>query len=180
VTYFFNGRVGEAYANEDRVIVPSPKVATYDETPAMSAREISDEVINAIEAEKYSFIVVNYANGDMVGHTGKPEAIIQSIEALDREVGRLLDCAVAHEYSVIVTADHGNCEEMVDESTGAPHTQHTSYPVPCLVMDKNRWQLASGEGLSSVAPTVLQLMGVDQPDTMPAHSLLISPVAKAS
>ncbi|WP_455197906.1 2,3-bisphosphoglycerate-independent phosphoglycerate mutase [Kaarinaea lacus] len=180
VTYFFNGRVGEAYANEDRVIVPSPKVATYDETPEMSAREISDEVISAIEAEKYSFIVVNYANGDMVGHTGKPEAIIQSIEALDREVGRLLDCAVAHEYSVIVTADHGNCEEMVDESTGAPHTQHTSYPVPCLVVDKNRWQLASGEGLSSVAPTVLQLMGVDQPDTMPAHSLLISPVAKAS
>lgn len=180
VTYFFNGRAGEAYANEDRVIVPSPKVATYDETPAMSAREISDEVISAIEAEKYSFIVVNYANGDMVGHTGKPEAIIQSIEALDREVGRLLDCAVAHEYSVIVTADHGNCEEMVDESTGAPHTQHTSYPVPCLVVDKNRWQLASGEGLSSVAPTVLQLMGIDQPDTMPAHSLLISPVAKAS
>lgn len=180
VTYFFNGRVGEAYANEDRVIVPSPKVATYDETPAMSAREISDEVIGAIEAEKYSFIVVNYANGDMVGHTGKPEAIIQSIEALDREVGRLLDCAVAHEYSVIVTADHGNCEEMVDESTGAPHTQHTCYPVPCLVVDTNRWQLANGAGLSSVAPTVLQLMGVDQPDTMPAHSLLTSPVAKAS
>jgi 2,3-bisphosphoglycerate-independent phosphoglycerate mutase len=180
VTYFFNGRVGEAYANEDRVIVPSPKVATYDETPAMSAREISDEVIGAIEAEKYSFIVVNYANGDMVGHTGKPEAIIQSIEALDREVGRLLDCAVAHEYSVIVTADHGNCEEMVDETTGAPHTQHTPYPVPCLVVDTNRWQLANGAGLSSVAPTVLQLMGVDQPDTMPAHSLLISPVAKAS
>ncbi|WP_455366798.1 2,3-bisphosphoglycerate-independent phosphoglycerate mutase [Kaarinaea lacus] len=180
VTYFFNGRVGEAYPNEDRVIVPSPKVATYDEAPAMSAREISDEVITAIEAEKYSFIVVNYANGDMVGHTGKPEAIIQSIEALDREVGRLLDCAVEYEYSVILTADHGNCEEMVDVSSGAPHTQHTVYPVPCLVIDKNRWQLASGAGLSSVAPTVLQLMGIDQPDTIPAHSLLISPVAKAS
>jgi len=179
VTYFFNGRVGEAYPHEDRVIVPSPKVSTYDEAPAMSAREISDEVIKAISADKYSFIVVNYANGDMVGHTGKPDAIIQSIETLDREVGRLLDCAVEHDYSVILTADHGNCEEMVDQSTGAPHTQHTSYPVPCLVIDKYRWQLASGEGLSSVAPTVLQLMGIKQPDSMPSHSLLIEPVAKA-
>ena len=180
VTYFFNGRVGEAYANEDRVIVPSPKVATYDEAPAMSAREVSDEVIQAIESEKYSFLIVNYANGDMVGHTGKPEAIIQSIEALDYEVGRLWDCAIEHEYSVILTADHGNCDEMVDASTGAPHTQHTSYPVPCMVVDKNRWQLASGAGLSSVAPTVLQLMGVEQPDAMPSNSLLISRVAKAS
>lgn len=182
VTYFFNGRVGEAYPHEDRVIVPSPKVSTYDEAPAMSAREISDEVIKAISTDdKYSFIVVNYANGDMVGHTGKPEAIIQSIEALDHEVGRLLDCAVEDGYSVILTADHGNCEQMVDQSTGAPHTQHTSYPVPCLVIDnKHRWQLASGAGLSSVAPTVLQLMGIEQPDAMPAHSLLIEPVAKAS
>lgn len=180
VTYFFNGRVGEAYPQEDRVIVPSPKVATYDEAPAMSAHEISDEVIQAIETEKYSFLVVNYANGDMVGHTGKPEAIIQSIEALDHEVGRLLDCAIEHEYSVILTADHGNCEEMVDSSTGAPHTQHTAYPVPCLVIDKSRWQLASGAGLSSIAPTVLQLMGIDQPASMPSQSLLIAPVAKAS
>lgn len=180
VTYFFNGRVGEAYPHEDRVIVASPRVATYDEAPAMSAHEISDEVIQAIEAEKYSFIVVNYANGDMVGHTGKPEAIIQSIEALDHEVGRLLDCAIEYEYSVILTADHGNCEEMVDQITGAPHTQHTAYPVPCLIIDKNRWQLASGAGLSSVAPTVLQLMGIDQPDSIPSQSLLISPVAKAS
>lgn len=180
VTYFFNGRVGEAYPHEDRVIVPSPKVSTYDEAPAMSAREVSDEVIKAISADKYSFIVVNYANGDMVGHTGKPEAIIQSIEALDHEVGRLLDCAVEHEYSIILTADHGNCEEMVDRSTGVPHTQHTSYPVPCLVIDKHCWQLARGEGLSSVAPTVLQLMGIKQPDAMPSHSLLIEPVAKAS
>jgi 2,3-bisphosphoglycerate-independent phosphoglycerate mutase len=180
VTYFFNGRVGEAYPNEDRIIVPSPKVATYDETPAMSAHEISDEVIRAIESGKYDFIVVNYANGDMVGHTGIPDAIIRSVEALDYEVGRLLDCAIAHEYSVIVTADHGNCEEMVDALTGAPHTQHTSNPVPCLVIDRRHWQLTRGAGLSNIAPTVLQLMGIDQPDSMPSQSLLIAPVAKAS
>ncbi len=180
VTYFFNGRVGEAYPNEDRIIVPSPKVATYDETPAMSAHEISDEVIRAIESGKYAFIVVNYANGDMVGHTGIPDAIIQSVEALDCEVGRLLDCAIEHEYSVIVTADHGNCEEMVDALTGEPHTQHTSNPVPCLVVDRRYWQLASGAGLSSIAPTVLQLMGIEQPHSMPSQSLLITSVAKAS
>lgn len=180
VTYFFNGRVGEAYANEDRKIVPSPNVATYDETPAMSAHEISDEVITAIQGREYSFIVVNYANGDMVGHTGKPEAIIQSIEALDKEVARVLDSAIENEFSVIVTADHGNCEEMVDSITGVPHTQHTEFPVPCMVVDKNYWELANGAGLSSIAPTVLQLMGIEQPDCMTSESLLVSPIAIAS
>ena len=180
VTYFFNGRVGEAYANEDRKIVPSPKVATYDETPAMSAHEISDEVIAAIQSREYAFIVVNYANGDMVGHTGKPEAIIQSIEALDKEVARVFDSAIENEFSVVLTADHGNCEEMIDSVTGDPHTQHTGFPVPCMVADKNSWELATGAGLSSIAPTVLQLMGIEQPDCMPSESLLVSPIAKAS
>ena len=123
--------------------------------------------------------MVNYANGDMVGHTGEPEAIIQSIEALDKEVGRVLDSAIDHDYSVIVTADHGNCEEMVDPITGVPHTQHTGFPVPCMIADLNNWELATGAGLSSIAPTVLQLMGIEQPDSMPSHSLLVSPIAKA-
>jgi len=179
VTYFFNGRVGEAHANEDRKIVPSPKVGTYDQAPAMSAHEVSDEVLAAIQGEEYAFIVVNYANGDMVGHTGKSDAIIQSIEVLDKEVGRVLDSAIDHEYSVIVTADHGNCEEMVDPITGVPHTQHTGFPVPCMIADLNNWELATGAGLSSIAPTVLQLMGIEQPDSMPSHSLLVSPIAKA-
>ena len=179
VTYFFNGRRGEAYPLEDRVIVPSPHVATYDLAPAMSASEVSDEVIKAINSQQYGFIVVNYANGDMVGHTGKEDAIIRSIEAMDHEVGRMLDVAVANEYSVILTADHGNCEEMVDAVTGAPHTQHTSFPVPCMVLDETRWQLATGAGLSSIAPTVLRLMGIEQPDSMVSQSLLVSPVAKA-
>jgi len=180
VTYFFNGRLGEAYPNEDRVIVPSPKVATYDLAPEMSAREVSNEVIRALNSGKYSFIVVNYANGDMVGHTGKEAAIIASLEALDREVGRVLDVAREKQYSVIVTADHGNCEEMVDRKTGAPHTQHTVYPVPCMIIDKQSWLLNPNAGLSSIAPTVLQLMGLEQPATMTSKSLLISRVAKAS
>lgn len=180
VTYFFNGRLGEAYENEDRVIVPSPKVSTYDLAPAMSAREISDEVIKAMSNDEYAFIVVNYANGDMVGHTGKQDAIIASIEALDHEVGRVLDAAKHKEYSVILTADHGNCEEMVDSKTGAPHTQHTVYPVPCMILDKEEWQLSTNAGLSSIAPTVLQLMGVQQPSTMASSSLLIEKIAKAS
>jgi 2,3-bisphosphoglycerate-independent phosphoglycerate mutase len=116
----------------------------------------------------------------MVGHTGKPEAIIRSIEALDTEVARVLDSAIDNEYSVILTADHGNCEEMVDSTTGAPHTQHTAFPVPCMVADKDYWELATGAGLSSIAPTVLQLMGIEQPDCMPSESLLVSSIAKAS
>lgn len=180
VTYFFNGRLGEAYENEDRVIVPSPKVATYDLAPEMSAREISDEVIKAINTQEYAFIVVNYANGDMVGHTGKESAIIASIEALDREVGRVLDVASEEGYSVILTADHGNCEEMVDRKTGAPHTQHTIFPVPCMIIDEVEWQLNTNAGLSAIAPTVLQLMGIEQPASMNSGSLLTDNVAKAS
>lgn len=180
VTYFFNGRLGEAYPNEDRVIVPSPRVATYDLAPAMSAKEVSDEVIRALNSSEYAFIVVNYANGDMVGHTGKKDAIIASIEALDREVGRVLDVAKDKQFSVILTADHGNCEEMVDRKTGAPHTQHTIYPVPCMIIDKENWQLSANAGLSAIAPTVLQLMGLEQPTTMTSTSLLTSKVAKAS
>jgi 2,3-bisphosphoglycerate-independent phosphoglycerate mutase len=180
VTYFFNGRQGEAYPGEDRVIIPSPQVATYDLAPAMSAREVSDAVIDAIKQQQYGFIVVNFANGDMVGHTGKVDAIIRSLEALDHEVGRLLDVAVQAQYSVIVTADHGNCEQMVDAQSGAPHTQHTSFPVPCMVLDETRWQLATGAGLSSIASTILQLLGLDVPASMVSKSLLVSPVAQAS
>ena len=180
VTYFFNGRLGEAYPNEDRIIVPSPKVATYDLQPEMSAKEVSDQVILALKSGEYSFIVVNYANGDMVGHTGKPEAIIDSLEALDHEVGRVLDSAKETEYSVILTADHGNCEEMVDPKTGAPQTQHTVFPVPCMIMDSENWQLNSGLGLSAIAPTVLQLMGIEIPQGMTSNTLIKSDVAKAS
>jgi len=120
-------------------------------------------------------MVVNFANGDMVGHTGIPEAIIQAVEVLDSEVGRVLDAASENHCSVILTADHGNCEEMVDPVTGGPQTAHTVYPVPCLVMDETAWQLRIGAGLSSIAPTVLHLMGLHIPKEMTGKSLLLKP-----
>jgi 2,3-bisphosphoglycerate-independent phosphoglycerate mutase len=180
VTYFFNGGRGDAFPGEDRVIIDSPKVATYDLQPEMSAPQVADAVVEALRGRQYAFLVVNFANGDMVGHTAVPEAIIKTVETLDREVGRVLDVATAEGYSVVLTADHGNCEEMVDPVTGAPHTQHTVYPVPSLVIDQTPWQLSIGAGLSSIAPTVLQLMGLQQPATMHGQSLLLKPLAASA
>lgn len=173
VTYFFNGGKKVPFAGEEHVMVKSPNVATYDMQPEMSAAGVADKVIAALESKDYGFILVNFANGDMVGHTAVPEAVIKAVEALDREVGRVLDAAVAAEYSVVLTADHGNCDEMVDPVTQEPHTQHTLYPVPCLVIDQANWHLLPGGDLSSVAPTVLQLMGLQQPPSMTGKSLLM-------
>ena len=139
----------------------------------MSAAEVADKIIEALEQGEYSFILVNFANGDMVGHTAVRDAVIKAVEALDTHVGRVLDAAVKAEYSVILTADHGNCDEMVDPVTQEPHTQHTLYPVPVLVIDETNWHLRPGGSLSSVAPTVLQLMGLQQPPTMTGKSLLL-------
>jgi len=176
VTFFFNGGREAPYAGEARLMVQSPPVETYDEAPEMSAAAIADEVIKAIETGKYGFMVVNFANGDMVGHTAKPEAIIRSIEHMDTQVGRVLDAAVEHEFSVILTADHGNCDEYIDPYTGEPHTQHTVYPVPFLVIDPSYWRLANGGGLSNVAPTVLEIMGLQRPKEMKGTSLLLEEV----
>jgi len=176
VTYFLNGGHGDPFPGEERVIVPSPKVATYDLQPEMSAKGVADEVIKALNSGQFPFIVVNFANGDMVGHTAVREAVIAAVETLDREVGRVLDAAVEQGYSVILTADHGNCDEMVDPTTGEPHTQHTVYPVPCLIIDETPWRLAIGGGLKNVAPTVLHLMGLRRPKAMKGKSLLLSPV----
>jgi 2,3-bisphosphoglycerate-independent phosphoglycerate mutase len=180
VTFFFNGGKEAPFAGEKRVMVPSPKVATYDLCPEMSAREVADEVVRALQSGKFSFVLVNFANGDMVGHTAVREAIIQAVETLDREVGRVLDCAVEQGYSVVLTADHGNCDEMVDPITGEPHTQHTTYPVPCLVIDEVPWRLKTGGGLHNVAPTVLQLMGLKQPEQMTGRSLLLKEITYSS
>lgn len=174
VTYFFNGEHNEPYFNEDRIIIPSPSVATYDQKPEMSAQQIADAVTQAIATKQYAFILVNFANGDMVGHTGIRLAIIKAVETLDQEVGRVLDAAQAYQYSVILTADHGNCEEYIDSFTGAPHTQHTLHPVPCLIVDEQSWNLTTTGGLVNVAPTVLQLMGLTPPQSMRAPSLLLA------
>lgn len=179
VTYFFNGGHGEAVAGEERVIIPSPKVATYDLAPQMNAAAVADAVIDAVKSEQYAFIVVNFANGDMVGHTAIQKAIIEAVECLDREVSRVVDEAATRGYSVIVTADHGNCDEMVDPISGQPNTQHTVYPVPCLVIDQMHWSLAIGAGLSAVAPTVLHLMGLTVPQAMCGDTLLLKPITRA-
>lgn len=174
VTYFFNGGQEEAYEKEDRKMVASPKVATYDLQPEMSAEEVADEAINAINNDMYSLMVVNFANADMVGHTAIQEAVVAALEALDKHVGRVLDAAKAKGVSVLLTSDHGNCDEMVDPRTKEPHTQHTTYPVPCLIMDDGVWDLNNGQGLSAVAPTILEMMGIEQPSSMTGKSLFIN------
>jgi 2,3-bisphosphoglycerate-independent phosphoglycerate mutase len=160
VTYFFNGGRTTPYAGESQLLIPSPGVATYDLKPSMSAKEVADAVVGAISKGRYAFIVVNFANGDMVGHTAKRDAVLEAVETLDREASRVLEAAETAGYSIVLTADHGNCEELIDPFTGEPHTQHTTYPVPCLIMDEANWQLSSSGGLANVAPTILQLMGI--------------------
>lgn len=174
VTFYFNGGHGEPFPGEDQVLIPSPKVATYDLKPEMSAPEVADTLIAALGRREYPFIVANFANGDMVGHTAVRDSVIAAVEALDLHVGRVLDAALAIGYSVILTADHGNCDEMVDPVTQTPHTQHSLYPVPCMVIDEVPWNLSIGAGLDSIAPTVLALMGLPKPKAMQGHSLLLS------
>lgn len=178
VTYFFNGGRGGKLGEEAHMLIPSPRVTTYDQKPEMSAQTVADAVVAAINEQKYGFILVNFANGDMVGHTAVPEAVIKAVETLDQVAGQVIRAAVGHGYSVILTADHGNCEEMVDPVTKTPHTQHTLYPVPCLVIDANHWQLITGGGLANIAATVLQLMGLNKPTEM-MDSLLLKPLGKA-
>ena len=174
VTFFFNGGKEEPYANEDRIVINSPDVATYDECPEMSAAEVATTVVDALDKKEHAFIVVNFANGDMVGHTAIPDAIIQAVEAMDTEVGKVLDAAVANDYSVILTADHGNCDEYIDPISKEPNTQHTVYPVPCLIIDQTYWSLNTSGGLGNLAPTVLQLMGLEKPAAMQCKSLLLN------
>jgi 2,3-bisphosphoglycerate-independent phosphoglycerate mutase len=173
VTYFFNGGRAEPHSGEHQLLIPSPNVATYDQKPQMSAHEVADAVIKAISYGRYGFMIVNFANGDMVGHTAKRHAVLSAVKTLDEEVGRVLDAAETAGYSVILTADHGNCEELVDPLTGEPHTQHTTYPVPCMIMDEMNWQLSCNGGLANVAPTALELMGFQVPSAMKASSLLL-------
>ena len=174
VTFFFNGGREQCYPGEDRKLIDSPRVATYDLCPEMSAEEVADAMIEALKSQQYEFLVVNFANGDMVGHTAVRDAVIIAVEVLDREVGRVLGVAVEQGYAVVLTADHGNCDEMVNPETGEPHTQHSLYPVPCMVIDKNTSALVKGGNLSAIAPTLLQIMGIPKPESMTGNSLIIS------
>jgi 2,3-bisphosphoglycerate-independent phosphoglycerate mutase len=178
VTFFFNGGQTDPYPKEDRILIPSPQVATYDLQPQMSAPEVAEALVGALNERKHAFIVANFANGDMVGHTAVREAILEAITVLDREVGRVIEAARANGYSVVLTADHGNCDEMIDPLSGDPHTRHTIYPVPCLVIDETPWILSVDGGIVDIAPTVLNLMGMPVPERMQGKSLLLKPAKR--
>ncbi len=174
VTYFFNGGQEKPFAGEDREIIPSPNVATYDLKPEMSAPQVADRIIKAIESDQYRFIMVNFANSDMVGHTAVRQAIIQAVETLDLQSHRVIQAALKRGFRVLLTADHGNCDEMVDPISGEPHTQHTAYPVPFLLLGEPEVRFGTGRGLADVAPTVLDLMGLSKPSQMTGKSLLLN------
>jgi 2,3-bisphosphoglycerate-independent phosphoglycerate mutase len=178
VTYFLNGGREQPYKGEDRIMVPSPKVATYDLQPEMSAPELTDKAVEAINSGKYDLIVLNYANPDMVGHTGDLKAAIKAVETVDTGLGRIVDAIGKAGGALLVTADHGNCEMMRDPVTGGPHTAHTTNPVPLLLFGGGDVSLAEGR-LSDLAPTMLALMGLPQPAQMSGVSLLHKQTAAA-
>lgn len=170
VTFFFNGGSEDVFEGEDRILIPSPDVATYDLQPEMSAPEVTDKLVEAIKSGKYGAIVVNYANPDMVGHTGVLSAAIKAVETIDGCIGRLEEAIGEVGGAMLVTADHGNVEMMKDESTGQAHTAHTSFDVPVLLIGSD---MGMKDGrLADVAPTMLDLLGMEQPAEMTGHSLL--------
>jgi 2,3-bisphosphoglycerate-independent phosphoglycerate mutase len=172
VTYFFNGGVEKPFAGEERILVPSPKVATYDLKPEMSAEGITDTVVKAIEQNQFDAIIMNYANADMVGHSGKLEAAIKAVEAVDAGLARIYQALKPRGGAWIITADHGNAETMIDPITGGPHTYHTTNPVPfILVSDDAPRSLQSGGALRDIAPTMLAALGQHQPSEMTGRDL---------
>jgi 2,3-bisphosphoglycerate-independent phosphoglycerate mutase len=171
VTFFFSGGREEPYQGEDRILVPSPKVATYDLKPEMSAPELTEKAVAAIRSGKYDLVVLNFANPDMVGHTGSLEAAIRAVETVDTGLGRIAEAVAAMGGALLVTADHGNCEQMRDPETGGPHTAHTTNVVPVLLTGVVGAKLRDGR-LADIAPTLLQLMGLPQPKEMTGQSLL--------
>ncbi len=170
VTFFFNGGEEKQYKGEDRILVPSPKVETYDMQPEMSAIEVTDKAVKAIESRKYNTIILNYANPDMVGHTGNLEATIKAIETIDTCVGRVVEALEKVNGIVLITADHGNSEQMIDYTTGEPHTAHTTNPVPLILVGKDA-KLKEGR-LADLAPTMLDILGIEKPEEMTGESLI--------
>ena len=171
VTFFFNGGRENPYEGEDRILVPSPKVATYDLKPEMSAYEVKDKLVEAINTQKYDFIVVNYANGDMVGHTAVMPSVIKAVETVDSCVGRILDYLDKNGGTILLTADHGNAEQCID-SEGKPMTKHTTSLVPLCINDKS-FKFREGGALCDLAPTILYLLGLEKPVEMTGETLLI-------
>jgi len=167
VTYFFNGGVETPFPHEDRLLVPSQKVATYDLMPEMSAPGVTDVLCDAITKREHDFILCNYANGDMVGHTGSMPATIKAVETVDASLARVLTTADKTGARLLITADHGNCEMMIDPETGGPHTAHTTNPVPFIIVDPDGERpLRTGGALCDVGPTLLSMLGLEQPNEM--------------
>jgi 2,3-bisphosphoglycerate-independent phosphoglycerate mutase len=173
VTFFFSGGQEDKFKGEDRILIPSPKVATYDLQPEMSAFEITDGLVTAIDSKRYDFIVVNYANGDMVGHTGVMEAAVKATEAVDECLGDLEKAVIKNNYTWLIIADHGNCETMWDKEHNVPHTQHTTNLVKIILVNAKDKTLTLKDGrLADVAPTLLELMNIEKPKEMDGISLL--------
>lgn len=174
VTFFFNGGKEDTFEGEERILVPSPHVASYDLKPEMSATEVTEKLIDAIESHKYDFIVVNYANTDMVGHTGNIDATVKAVETIDTNLKRLVKSVEKNAGTILITADHGNAELMFNEKTGVVHTAHTINPVPLILCGKGATEFSLKDGkLSDIAPTILSLMGIDCPDAMTGECLLV-------
>lgn len=171
VTFFFNGGIEKPFAGEERILVPSAKVATYDLQPQMSADELTDRLVAAIHSQQYSLIVCNFANPDMVGHTGDFSATVKAIEAIDQALGKINVALRAVGAEAIITADHGNAECMFDEKTQQPHTAHTISPIPCIYIGRPAKVVFEDGTLSDIAPTILYLMGLQQPKEMTGHRL---------
>lgn len=174
VTFFFNGGVEAPNPGEDRILVNSPKVATYDLKPEMSAYEVCDKLVEAIKSDKYDVIIINFANPDMVGHTGVESAAIKAVEAVDTCVGRAVEALKEVDGQMILCADHGNCEQLVDYTTGVPFTAHTTNPVPFILINYDpAYTLKEGGCLADLAPTLIDMMGLEKPVEMTGHSLLV-------
>jgi 2,3-bisphosphoglycerate-independent phosphoglycerate mutase len=175
-TYFFNGGVEKPFSGEERIVVPSQKVPTYDLKPEMSAAGVADAVIHAIEKGDFDAIIMNFANADMVGHSGKLEAAIKACETVDACLGRIFQALRPRGGAWIITADHGNAETMIDPITGGPHTYHTTNPVPfILVTEDGRLQLSANGSLRDIAPTLLGVLSVPSPGEMTGRDLRVLP-----
>ena len=173
VTFFFNGGEEKQYPGEDRILVPSPKVATYDLQPEMSAPIVTEKVVEAINEDKYNAIILNFANPDMVGHTGSLPAAIKAVETIDECVQKVVDAMLAHNGTILITADHGNCEQMIDYKTGEPHTAHTTNPVPLILVTNNDELKVKSGKLADLAPTMLEILGIEKPEEMTGESILV-------
>jgi 2,3-bisphosphoglycerate-independent phosphoglycerate mutase len=172
VTFFFSGGREALYDGEERTLIPSPDVETYDQQPEMSAYEVTEKLVEAIDSGRFDTIICNFANCDQVGHTGDFDASVKAVEAVDSCLKQVLDAAARQQGEVLITADHGNVEEMFDETSNQPHTQHTTLPVPLVYSGPRQLSLDSGGSLADIAPTILDMMGLDKPAEMSGRSLI--------